>query len=189
MRILDKIDYQIINLLFNDARTPFKTIAKILGIGTDTVIRRYGKLKEKGIILNSTVVLSSQACGFKGVCAFMIKIESGTSISAARAELYKIRQIYYIGHMWGDYDFYLELYFRDSKEIFDLVSELRNVKGVVAIDQLMYVIEEWPLPGAFPPDFLAQKFGVRWKSERVAMPINPNHIDPKEKNSTFAANT
>jgi Lrp/AsnC family transcriptional regulator for asnA, asnC and gidA len=180
---LDKIDFEIIGILFNDARMPFKEVAQRLGIGTDTVFRRYRKLKEQGIILGSTIVLNSRACGFRGVIGTLLKVNSGTSVLAVRAELDKIRQIYYIGYMWGDYDFYFECYFRDPEEIFDLVRQLRRIKGILAIDPLIYSIEEWPLPGAFPVDFLAQKFGVQWKSGSPWMPTNPEEISPKKADS------
>ncbi|PVX23458.1 MAG: transcriptional regulator, partial [Candidatus Bathyarchaeum sp.] len=57
---MDQTDYKIVRILCKDARTPFQRIAKTLGIGTDTVIRRYNKLKEDGVILGSTVVLNSK---------------------------------------------------------------------------------------------------------------------------------
>ncbi|PVX25918.1 MAG: hypothetical protein CW691_03140, partial [Candidatus Bathyarchaeum sp.] len=47
---MDKLDLKIIKKLMADSRTPFSKISSELGVSTDTVIRRYNKLKETGTI-------------------------------------------------------------------------------------------------------------------------------------------
>ena len=70
---MDKTDLFIINQMTEDARVSFRKIAKKLGISPDTVINRYKKLQENGVIRGSTVVLNPAKIGYKGMAAFMIK--------------------------------------------------------------------------------------------------------------------
>ena len=145
---MDEIDIEIIKILSKDARTPFKRIAKKLGIGTDTVFRRFKKLQRKGIILGSTVVLSSRACGYAGLCGVFIKLEGGANISSVQSKLAKIPQLGDTVQIWGDYDFYIDVYFRDFEDILTLVSRLMEIKEIVAMDPMIYVLQEW----SFPPN-------------------------------------
>ena len=45
---------EILSILSKDARTPFVKIAKKLGIGEDSVFRRFKKLQDDGVILFTT---------------------------------------------------------------------------------------------------------------------------------------
>ena len=49
-RQLDDVDKQIILALQKDARTPFKLIARQLGVSEGTVSNRYNRLMKDGIL-------------------------------------------------------------------------------------------------------------------------------------------
>lgn len=143
---MDQIDYEIIRMLCKDARTPFKRIAKTLGIGNDTVFRRFKKLQQDGIIMGSTVVLSSQACGIKGLCGLFIKLKSGSSLSIVKGKINEASQVAVVYPEWGEYDFYVDVFFRDYQEVIDLIHNLRKIKEIVVIDPMMYALQEWSIP-------------------------------------------
>jgi len=69
---MDETDSFIIKRMTEDARVSFRKIAKELGVSPDTVISRYRRLQEKGVIRGSTVVLDPKKIGYKGMAAFMI---------------------------------------------------------------------------------------------------------------------
>jgi len=143
---LDQTDFEIIKILCKDARTPFKKIAKNLRIGTDTVFRRFKKLQQEGIILGSTVILSSQACGIKGLCGLFVKLKSGSSLSVIRSKIEALSHLVVVYPEWGEYDFYIDVFFRDYQEIIDLINNLRKIGEIVAIDPMMYTLQEWSIP-------------------------------------------
>ncbi len=147
---MDEIDSEIIRILCNDARTPFKKIGKMLGIGTDTVFRRFDKLKKEGIITGSTIILSSKACGIKGLCGLFIKLKSGSNSSIVKDKLMKTTWLIMAHPTWGEYDFYVDLFFRDFQEIADVIAILRKIKEVVSIEPMMYTLQEWSIPFAMP---------------------------------------
>lgn len=143
---MDKIDAEIIRILCKDARTPFSKIGRMLGIGTDTVFRRFKKLEQEGIISGSTVILSSIEIGLKGWYAFYVKVKPGSSISAIGQTLTNIPQVYGLVQTLGEYDFYLEVGFRDFKEINAFIASVRQIKEIVAIDPMIHASHDWPLP-------------------------------------------
>jgi Lrp/AsnC family transcriptional regulator, regulator for asnA, asnC and gidA len=143
---LDEIDTEIIRILCKDARTPFKRIGKMLGVGTDTVFRRFKKLQAEGIISGSTVILSSKACGIEGLCGLFIKLKSGSSLSKIKDKLTKSSQLTVAYPTWGEYDFYVDVYYRDFQEVTDLIASLREIKEVAAIDSMIYALQEWSIP-------------------------------------------
>jgi DNA-binding Lrp family transcriptional regulator len=149
---LDKIDAEIIRVLCQDARTPFKKIGRMLGIGTDTVFRRFKKLKEEGKITGSTIILSSKAIGITGWFAVFIRVRPGCSASVVRDKLSKIPQIYAMVHILGEYDFYLEVGFSSIVELDSFFTTLRVIKEVISADPMIYESHDWPLPTLFTLD-------------------------------------
>jgi Lrp/AsnC family transcriptional regulator for asnA, asnC and gidA len=146
MSSLDEIDNEIIRILCKDARTPFKRIGKMLGVGTDTVFRRFKKLQKEGVISGSTVILSSKAFGIEGLCGLFIKLKPGSSLSLIKNKLAKTSQLTFAHPSWGEYDFYVDVYYTDFNEVTDLIASLRELKEVVAIDPLIYALKEWSMP-------------------------------------------
>ena len=143
---MDQTDYEIIKILCKDARTPFKRIAKTLGIGTDTVFRRFTKLQKEGLVLGSTVILSSQACGIKGLFGLFIKLKSGSSVPLVRDKICEMSPLIVPYPEWGEYDFYVDVFFTDHEQLADLIDNLRKIKEIVALDPINYQLQEWSLP-------------------------------------------
>ena len=146
MSLLDEIDAQIIKILCGDARTPYSKIGRTLGIGTDTVLRRFNKLKQEGRIVGSTVILSSKKIGIKGWCGFLIKIKQGFSTSIIKEKLTKLNQIYFFTQISGDFDFYFEFGFREIDELDGFIATLRNIHEILVIAPVMYASHDWPIP-------------------------------------------
>ncbi len=143
---LDNTDVEIIRILCKDARTPFKRIGNMLGIGTETVFRRYRRLQKKGVISGSTVVLSSKAFDIMGLCGFFVKLKTGSSLSVIKDKIDTGDKYIFVMPKWGEYDFYIDFYFKDLKDIFDMFARFRSIKEIVAVDPMIYVLQEWSMP-------------------------------------------
>jgi Lrp/AsnC family transcriptional regulator for asnA, asnC and gidA len=143
---MDKIDLELLSILSSDARMPFSKIAKTLGVGSDTIYRRFKKLEQKGIILGSTIILSSKACGFQGLCGLYLKLKSGSDITRVSDKLRSISEISNFIQIIGFYDFYIEAFFKDFKEIAALVTTLRSIDSVMFVDPMLYTLDDWSMP-------------------------------------------
>jgi len=88
---LDKIDITILEMLKKDARTSFREIARKLDVSPDTISNRFERLKEQGIIINSTVIINPTKIGYSFIARFGIDIFMTT---LAVAENFKVCQAY-----------------------------------------------------------------------------------------------
>jgi Lrp/AsnC family transcriptional regulator for asnA, asnC and gidA len=149
---LDKVDIKLIKILTKDARAPLKEIGKTLGVSIDTVSRRIKRLEQKDIILGSTVVLSSKACGYLGLCGLYIKIKPGSSILNITEKLLKIPAAISLFHLLGEYNFNLNLHFREYSDIIKVVSQIRKIEEIESFDTVLYLEREWSMPYIFGYD-------------------------------------
>jgi len=81
------VDQKIIKLLMKDAQMPFSKIAEQLGVGTDTVIRKYHRLKKEGVIHNASVIVDLEKCGHKGNVFFLASVLAGLDLHACLRRL------------------------------------------------------------------------------------------------------
>ncbi len=146
---MDNIDFEILSILSKDARMPFVKIAKKLGIGVDSVFRRFKKLQDDGVILHSTVVLDFRACGFQELCGLLIKINNESTCAVLKSQLVDAPYAFLIGEMWGDYEFYIEAYLESYEEFHEIIHYLQNLRGILNIDVLLFTNREWSIPSEF----------------------------------------
>ena len=101
---MDSTDLAIIRLLMVDAQTPFSKIAKDLGIGTDTVIRRYRRLEDEGVIHYPSIIVNVEKCGYEGLVFCFISTLPGADISKIYDKLAQMTNVVVVVTTIGDYD-------------------------------------------------------------------------------------
>ena len=67
---IDDIDVSIIRALQRDARANFVDIAKDCNVSTDTISRRFKKMKRTGIVRGTTILLNPRSFGHDCVANF-----------------------------------------------------------------------------------------------------------------------
>ncbi|MEM3422027.1 MAG: Lrp/AsnC family transcriptional regulator [Candidatus Hadarchaeum sp.] len=72
--MVDDIDIEIIRTLQKDARYNFADIAKKCGVSTDTISKRFKKLKHAGIIRGTTILLNPKSFGYECVASFGLTV-------------------------------------------------------------------------------------------------------------------
>ncbi len=113
-----------------DAQTPFSKIAQQLGIGTDTVIRKYHRLKKEGVIHNASVIVDLEKCGYKGHVFFLASVLAETDSSHLFDELIEIPNVLTVVHTIGDYDLVLHCIYHDIDNLIDLQKQISTVEGI-----------------------------------------------------------
>ena len=71
----DEIDVRIIRALQKDARTNLSDIAKDCGVSTDTISKRFKRMKKNGIVRGTTVLLNPKSFGYDCVSSFGIRVD------------------------------------------------------------------------------------------------------------------
>jgi len=129
---MDDVDRKILLKLASDARTPFKSIGKEIGVSTDTVSKRYRKLKQSGIIQKATLILDLKRANRGMMAVLGIKSEAGHIWEVAR-EIEKLEEVFQFGKAFGAHDFIIFLISRDLEQLeaaIDKVSRIPNIKNL-----------------------------------------------------------
>ena len=64
---IDEIDIRIIRTLQKDARASFSDIARDCSVSTDTISKRFRKMKKAGVIRGMTILLNPKSFGYECV--------------------------------------------------------------------------------------------------------------------------
>jgi DNA-binding Lrp family transcriptional regulator len=144
---IDKLDREIISKLTLNGRATFTQIAKEIEVSTDTVVKRYHKLRERGAI-KVCIQINPKKIGYTSIMDFNIAFTSQSSQSDTVVEaLAKIPDIIIITRTSGDFDLQLTAMIRDVAESFNIQDAISRVSGVTKIEASARKIpEQWPTP-------------------------------------------
>jgi len=130
---LDKIDHKILEYLLQDARTPFSTIADRLGVSTDTVSKRYVKLKRRRIIRFTTLFLDISKIGGNMSACLNIATETGHS-SEVENRLREFSEIFVLGKTFGTFDFFALVSTPDLESLDQLRDKISSIHQIKLCD-------------------------------------------------------
>ena len=72
---IDEIDVNIIRALQKDARANFADIARNCDVSTDTISKRFRRMKKASIIRGTTILLNPKSFGYDCVASFGIRVD------------------------------------------------------------------------------------------------------------------
>ncbi|MCW4021541.1 MAG: Lrp/AsnC family transcriptional regulator [Candidatus Bathyarchaeota archaeon] len=135
---MDKLDFEIMKRLIDNCRIPFSKIADELGVSTETIIRRYNKLKNDGVI-RPTVYVDIFQLGYGIRVWYMISLMSQIDKSATLKKIAKIPDVVRIIKAVGDYDLLAIASVKDFKHMFEIGEKIEKINGVLKIEARQYL--------------------------------------------------
>lgn len=148
---IDKIDRTIAKTLSNNARTPFRYIAKKLVLSTSTVIKRYQILKKENLFLRSTLSIDLRKLGYKANARINFSIKSGKDASKVRKELMNIPNLIVLTKTLKINEMFAIIPIRNIEEFFKIKALFHSIIGLELIQ-----IRLGPLPAQWPHNFFSQ---------------------------------
>ncbi len=142
---LDEIDTQIIDKLSQNSRVPFSTIAKEIGVATDTVIRRYRELKKSGTI-NTLIQINPKKLGYTCQMETRIRLKSTRDSIEAMNILAQVPDIYFMTATSGDYDLHLFAFVRDIEHFLAIQKNIVDLPDFGKLDMRLTGISECIFP-------------------------------------------
>ena len=116
---------QIVAKLTVDGRASFTKVAQEIGLSTDTVVKRYHRLKENGAIKVS-IQINPNKIGYTSILDFNIAFTTPGGVSNPVVEaLAKIPDVIIITETSGDYDLQLSAMVRDTAQSFEMQDQIR----------------------------------------------------------------
>jgi DNA-binding Lrp family transcriptional regulator len=142
---IDELDKQIMAKLASDGRASFTQIGQQIGVATETVIKRYHKLRESGSIKVS-IQINPIKIGYSSILDFNIAFAAQGSFSnSVVVSLAKIPDIVAITRTSGDYDLQVTAMIRDISESFDVQDQIARISGIAKVEaSARKITDRWP---------------------------------------------
>ncbi|UCC59052.1 MAG: AsnC family transcriptional regulator [Candidatus Bathyarchaeum sp.] len=102
---IDDVDITIIRALQKDARVNFSSIARDCGVSTDTISKRFRKMKKAGVVRGTTILLNPKSFGYECVGSLGVDI-SYPHLREVVESLRKIPEIIFCTTAMGKHDIF-----------------------------------------------------------------------------------
>lgn len=143
---LDETDKQITALLSQNARKPFREIAKQLNISPKNVIYRYNRLKGKGVLTKTTISIDLNKIGYLALAHVFIKVSNRSKIQQIVDKILRIPNLIVAIRLIGPYDVRALVAIENFEDLFEVIENFRKIRGIEKADTYLYrAFCKWPL--------------------------------------------
>ena len=131
MEKIDNLDRQILEIISQNARIPFKDVAAECGVSRAAIHQRVQRLIDLGVIVGSGYHVNPKSLGYRTCTYVGIKLEKGSMYKAVVAEMQKIPEIVECHFITGNFNILVKLYCLDNehlmKTIFDGILRIQGI--------------------------------------------------------------
>jgi Lrp/AsnC family transcriptional regulator for asnA, asnC and gidA len=127
---LDEIDHQILDVLIENARTPFTDIAKQLLVSAGTIHVRVKKMEDEGVIQGSTLTLNYEKMGYSFIAHVGIFLEKTSMTQSVIENLRKIENVTVAYVTAGKYNIFCKVRARGTNDAKDIIYRIDDIPGV-----------------------------------------------------------
>ncbi|WP_294156289.1 Lrp/AsnC ligand binding domain-containing protein [uncultured Clostridium sp.] len=132
---LDELDFQILELLIKDCRTPYLEIARICHVSGGTIHVRMKKMEDMGIIKGSRIVLNLPKLGYDVCCFVGIYVDKTSSFNSVFDKMSNIKEVVELHLTTGDYSMFAKIVCRNISDLQDvLLNKINNIDDISRTD-------------------------------------------------------
>ena len=138
MEKIDSLDKQILEIITQNARIPFKDVAAECGVSRAAIHQRVQRLCDLGVIVGSGYHVNPKSLGYTTCTYVGIKLEKGSMYNSVVEELRKIPEIVECQFTTGPYTMLTKLYSKDNEHLMDLLNrKIQEIPGVTETETLI----------------------------------------------------
>lgn len=150
MQSLDSLDEKILQMISEDARTPFLEIARACNVSGAAIHQRVQKLMQQGVIKGSQYVFNPEALGYR-TCAFVgLFLKEPSDFDRVVEELTRIPEVVEIHYTTGNYDIFIKIYARNNHDMLSLIHDRLQPLGLQRTETIISFHEavnrQMPIP-------------------------------------------
>lgn len=135
---LDELDFQILDLLIKDCRTPYLEIARLCHVSGGTIHVRMKKMEDLGIIKGTRILLNLPKLGYDVCCFVGIYVDKTSSFDSVYEELSKIKEVVEIHLTTGNYSILTKLICKNITDLQDiLLNKINTINGIQRTDTII----------------------------------------------------
>jgi len=128
---LDKLDFQIIQEMMENAEISYADLGKKLFVSGGTIHVRIKKLEEIGVVKGTKLNVDIKKLGYDVIAFIGIYLEKSSLYDTVAKELHKIPEIVRLNYTTGNYSMFAEVVCKDIQQLrFVLHDELQKIKGI-----------------------------------------------------------
>ncbi len=128
---LDKLDFQIIQEMMENAGISYADLGKKLFVSGGTIHVRIKKLEEMGVVKGTKLNVDIKMLGYDVIAFIGIFLEKSSLYDTVAKELHKIPEIVRLNYTTGNYSMFAEVVCKDIQQLrFVLHDELQKIKGI-----------------------------------------------------------
>ena len=128
---LDKLDYQIIQEMMENAEISYADLGKKLFVSGGTIHVRIKKLEELGVVKGTRLSVDLKSLGYDVIAFIGIYLEKSSLYDTVAKDLRKIPEIVRLNYTTGNYSMFAEVVCKDIQQLrFVLHDELQKIKGI-----------------------------------------------------------
>jgi DNA-binding Lrp family transcriptional regulator len=131
---MDVLDKKILSILIKDPITPFIKIAKDLGISSNTVQKRYEKMKENDIVHKESVILDLSKIGYKGKVFLFISNAKDYNSQQTVDFLKDIENLFFVVEMVGTFDILAMGAVKNVQNLKEMIRKIRSHPSVKRVE-------------------------------------------------------
>jgi len=124
---MDELDRKILEILEENARTPFLKMGKMLGVSEATIRHRVKRLIKEGVIKKFTIIKGEK----KMLTAFvLVQVAPSHPVYKMAARIRKMKNVKEVYEISGETDIICKLQAHSTSEINEVIDKIRGLEGV-----------------------------------------------------------
>ena len=139
--ILDEIDHQILDILIENARTPFTDIAKQLLVSAGTIHVRVKKMEEGGIILGSSLTVDYEKLGYAFIAYVGIFLEKTHQTKFVLERLNLIPNVTVAHITTGKFNIFCKIRAKDTNHAKNIIFKIDDIDGISRTETMISLEE------------------------------------------------
>ena len=144
---LTPLDKKILQILFEDARTPLTEIAATLGEPASTVRGRLRRLESSGVIAGYRPVIDPKKLGYDIQAVVQMQRDTNGQIEAILPHLEDIPNVIHLVHPLGNIDGLITVWAQNIDELAAIIGRINNIPDVTRTETLVVLNQRtFPLP-------------------------------------------
>jgi Lrp/AsnC family transcriptional regulator, regulator for asnA, asnC and gidA len=132
---LDDIDLKILDIITQNARIPFKDVAKEVGISRAAVHQRVNRMIDLEVIIGSGYHINPNKVEFKTCSYIGVFLEKGGLFSEVVEKLKLIPEIVECHYTTGQYAIFVKVYAKDNEHLKKILSnQVQKIQGIASTE-------------------------------------------------------
>ncbi len=135
---LDDLDRDILNVLLNQAKTPYAELAKMFGVSAGTIHVRVEKMRQSGVITGTHIAVDPRKLGFDVCCFIGIILKSARDYPAALQKLEALDEVVGAWYTTGHYSVFIKVMCRSIDALQHvLVNRIQTIDEIQSTETLI----------------------------------------------------